>query len=688
MSRINQSHVQWQKNGFEIQQERYVLQVTVLQEEVIRVRSYPMIAPLSRPCFDASFPISELEEETTCYSDDTSIGMRTGTITVEFDGERIIFLKNNRQMLTEYARLQHPVRRTRGVDDQLPIENERSSSLQIAPHQFRILTKNQYQTYLRFESDPMEKIVGLGGYQETKLNKNGGYYELMQRNSQTSIPMYISDKGYGFMWNHAGIGEVHFAENQYCWSSYQTDYIEYIVFGAETIKEGLFRYTNLVGRAPDLPERYLGLWQSKLRYQTLQELKTVYQGYKERQIDLSVLVIDYFHWPSEGSFEFDERYWRGIERFAATSQTELMVSVWPTVEPSCPFWSEYIKNQLLIQDKETKSPAILFQQSAILDFTCQKTQEQVARKLIQNYIHRGISLFWADQAEPELQDYQHARFQLSKGNFASYASLFPLSYLSAIPNQSSEETRPVLIRSAWFGSQAKGALAWSGDIESSFESLANQIQIALSMGICGQSWWTSDIGGFHAYTSDEAYQHDLMRRWFQFATFSPILRMHGDRQPHTTSIGESGGGVRTSGAGNEIWSFGSEMEEQFTKWLQIRKHLQPYLSHLYQESHCYGYPIMRPLFFEFPEDEECWLETSQYMLGSELLVAPVIVYQQKELEVYLPAGHEWISLFTTTTYEGGKSHRIQLEKDYIPVFIKKGSYWSNSLENITTEWRK
>lgn len=687
MPRVEMSRISWQEAGFTVRQDKYILQVDILQEEVVRVRSYPLALAASPPNFDASYPLHATASEVRLAHEEDSLVCQTGDLSVRFDGAVLSFWKKGQPVLREYARLQSAVRRTVGIDEDVPIAAERSSSLQLAPHEFRQQAGQGYQAYLRFESDPTEQIVGLGGYQEAIVNKNGGSYELMQRNSQTSLPVYFSDKGYGFLWNYAGIGEVNFAKNHYCWTGHETDAIEYLVFGADAVKEGLERYTSLVGRAPRMPERYLGLWQSKLRYQTLQELQDVYQGYQERDIDLSVLVIDYFHWVTEGSFAFDDQYWQGIEDFAQRCKADLMVSVWPTVETACPLLADYEKEHLLIREAKSQQTARLFQGSAILDMTHVPSQERVRQLLVDNYSRRGISLFWADQAEPELNDYQHATLAFAKGNAARYASQFPLGYLSAIPNQVGDETRPVLIRSAWLGSQEKGALAWSGDIESSFESLAKQIQVGLSMGLSGQAWWTSDIGGFHAYTSDSDYQNELVKRWFQFAVFSPILRMHGDRQPHTPPIGQGGGGIRTSGAGNEIWSFGSDVEACLTKYMHLREALKPYLMHLYDECHEKGLPLMRPLFLEFPADAACWADTSHYMLGSELLVAPVVIYQQREMEVYLPAGNKWVELFTQKAYEGGEYYRIHVTEDVIPVFVKQDSPLRAVLKEVVTDWR-
>lgn len=673
------------EQGFSLTQQQKQLQVEFLNEYCVRVRCQLVN---EEPNISATFQTFVPERTTVTYQqDDTQIELSSSALKVHFDGKKLTFFKGEQCILTEYARQQSNVRRTVGIDAQEPISPQSSSSLNIAPQVFADLNNGAYQTFQRFESDTSEKIYGLGGYQETDLNKNGGYYELMQRNSQTAIPVYLSNKGYGFLWNNAGVGHVHFAKNQYIWSSNHSNFIEYLVFVGDTPKALMDQYTHLVGRAPMMQERYLGLWQSKLRYQTTQELREVYQQYLQRKIPLSVLVIDYFHWPSEGSFQFDDKYWAGIETLAAQCQqtdTDLMVSVWPTVTEDSPNFVEYRDQRYLITEKASHRVPKLFNDAAILDFSLPAAQKCVQQKLTRNYLDRGIRLFWADQAEPEMNAYQHHHYQVSKGNFATYANQFSKWYLEAIPNESSQ---PVLIRSVSVGSQAKGALSWSGDIDSSFETLKKQVQVAISMGMSGQAWWTSDIGGFHAYTSDTDYNAELMIRWFQFATFSPILRMHGDRQPHFSKIGASGGGVRTSGSGNEIWSFGTEVEAILTQYTRLREALKPYLVRLYEECHTKGYPLIRPLFMEFPDDETCWKEHSAYMLGAEMVVYPIENYQQQQSAVYLPKGEEWIHLFTQESYSGGNTYRVDSTLDILPVFVKKDSRVRSELAKILQDWR-
>lgn len=616
---------------------------------------------------------------------DSSIQLLNNDLKVIYDGEKIIFYYLDNKVLEEYSRKQSDVRRTIGIDDHVPIKYSPSSSLKVSPRTFKFKGASTYEAILRFEGDSSEKIFGLGGYQEENLDKNLGTYELMQRNSQTTIPFYLSNKNYGFIWNNASIGEVTFSKNQKKWTSMSTQTIDYIVMVGKNPKTIMDYLTTMIGRAPQINQEYLGLWQSKLRYQTIDELRDVYEGYQKRSVNLSVLVIDYFHWTADGDFEFDSKYWKGIHQFTKTlnaTKTKLMVSLWPTVTKDSKYYEEYHRNKLVIQSHYGENQ--MFDGKEILDFSNPKTSSKIKSLLDQNYRKNGIDLFWADQAEPEMNRYNHEDYTVYEGELAKVASRYPYHYIRAVQSQNNKEwsNNPALIRSAWFNSQKYGALAWSGDIDSSFESLRRQIQIGLNMGMSGISWWTSDIAGFHSGNSESPVFKELMIRWFQFSVFSPILRMHGDRQPHTPKIGLDGGGVRTSGGPNEIWSFGNKVESILLRFISIREKLKDYIFSVYQESSEQGYPIMRSLFFEFPEDKKAWEETTNFMLGSSLLIVPVVEESIEKMVIYLPNDTNWIDVFTKEKFIGGRTYNINISIETLPVFCREGSRLEEKLDEI------
>ncbi|HZJ57825.1 MAG TPA: TIM-barrel domain-containing protein, partial [Clostridia bacterium] len=230
-----------------------------------------------------------------------------------------------------------------------------------------------------------------------------------------------------------------------------------------------------------------------------------------------------------------------------------------------------------------------------------------------------------------------------------------------------------LIRCAWAGSQRYGALLWSGDIHSSFESMRNQLAAGLNVGLAGITWWTTDIGGFHGGNPDDPEFREVFIRWFQYGTFCPVMRLHGDREPHSEPLGTSGGGVCTSGADNEVWSYGKEAYDICKKYMNIREELKPYIKEAMKSAHEKGTPVIRPIFYDFHEDETAWEIEDQYMFGPDLLVAPVMYSKIEKREVYLPKDTQWEDAWTGKVFEGGQTIDVATPIDIIPLFIKKGA---------------
>jgi len=193
------------------------------------------------------------------------------------------------------------------------------------------------------------------------------------------------------------------------------------------------------------------------------------------------------------------------------------------------------------------------------------------------------------------------------------------------------------------------------------------------MSLAGIPWWTTDIGGFHGgYTEHEDFR-ELFVRWFQFGTFCPVMRVHGDREPHRPGIGD-GGGMMVAGADNGIWSYGEKAYPILTKFHSLRYRMQPYIKRLMQEAHEFGTPVMRTLFFNFPEDKKAWDIEDQFMFGGDILVAPVLYAGQTSRKVYLPEGVRWVDFFDKSkVYEGGQIIEVDTPFDTIPVFVREGA---------------
>lgn len=209
------------------------------------------------------------------------------------------------------------------------------SSLEVEAREFKPIIGGDYQLTMRFESNPNEKIYGMGQYQQKFLNVKGAELELAHRNSQASVPFALSSLGYGFLWNNPAIGRVSFNKNITSWEARSTKKLDYWITAGDTPAEIEEAYADATGKVPMMPEYGMGFWQCKLRYQTQEELLEVAREYKRRQIPIDVIVVDFFHWPKQGDWRFDETYWPDPDAMIAELKEmgiELMVSIWPMVD--------------------------------------------------------------------------------------------------------------------------------------------------------------------------------------------------------------------------------------------------------------------------------------------------------------------------------------------------------------------
>lgn len=555
-----------------------------------------------------------------------------------------------------------------------------ASALDIDAREFKPILGGDYSLTVRFESDMEEKLYGMGQYQQPFLNLKGCELELAQRNSQASVPFTVSSLGYGFLWNNPGVGKVSFAKNLTTWTAVSTKGMDYWITAGNTPAEILSNYSAATGHVPMMPDWAMGFWQCKLRYQTQDELLSVAREYNKRGIPLSVIVIDFFHWPMQGEWKFDPEYWPDPKAMVDELKemgVELMVSIWPTVDQRSENFKEMEEKGFLIQSDRGHRIAMTFHGNTVhFDSTNPRAREYVWEKAKKNYYDYGIRTFWLDEAEPEYTYYDFDLYRYHMGPNVQIGNLYPKLYAKAFyDGMTAQGQKNVLnlLRCAWAGSQRYGALVWSGDIDSSFESFRNQFVAGLNMGMAGIPWWTTDIGGFHGGHPDDESFRECFIRWFQYGTFCPVMRLHGDREPHSAPMGTKGGGVCTSGAANEIWSYGETAYGICKHYIEIREHLRPYIKGLMQEAADNGAPPMRPLFFDFPDDTSAWNVEDQYMFGPDLLVSPILYAEQRGRKVYLPAGTAWKDAWTGEIFNGGVTVDTHAPIDRIPLFIRENS---------------
>ncbi len=591
-----------------------------------------------------------------------------GSIRAEISGRgKIRILRSDgKVLLEEYCR------------NRRDTSDPKCSALEVEAREFKPNIGGDYHLTMRFESvNTKEKLYGMGQYQQPYLDLKGMDLELAHRNSQASVPFLVSSEGYGFLWNNPAIGRAVLGKNVMSFEAYSTKVLDYWIVTGNTpalIEEA---YAAVTGTVPMMPEYGLGFWQCKLRYQTQEELLEVASEYKRRNLPIDVIVIDFFHWPKQGEWRFDPVYWPDPDRMIHKLDEmgiKLMVSVWPTVDRESQNYEEMLEKGYLIRTERGFRAGLNFEGATIhYDATNPEARKYVWQKVKENYYEKGIRIFWLDEAEPEYSVYDFDNYRYYRGSDLEIGNIYPVEYARTFyegMEEAGQKSIVNLLRCAWAGSQKYGALVWSGDIASSFESMRNQLAAGLNMGLAGIPWWTTDIGGFHGGDPSDEEFRELFVRWFQWGTFCPVMRLHGDREPRQPQVGSTGGATCRSGAPNEVWSYGEKVYRICEKYLRIREQMRDYTRELMRQAHEKGTPVMRTLFYEFPEDPLCWEVEDEYLYGPDILVAPILEKGAVRRTIYLPKGCKWRDADTGEIFDGGQWIETAICLESMPVLYR------------------
>mgnify|MGYP002167779140 FL=1 len=578
----------------------------------------------------------------------------------------ITFYRDGKQFLREYYR---------SYDGTLSRE---SRCLKTVNREWKgIIGGSEFSLNLKFDSNDGEKIFGMGQYQQSYMDLKGCVLELAQRNSQISVPFAVSNLGYGMLWNNPAVGQVTFGKNYTEWIARSTKQMDYWLTVADGPKQILENYTAVTGRAPMFPEDRMGLWQCKLRYRTQDEVLSVARQYKKEGIHIDQIVIDFFHWTVQGDWKFDTKYWPDPKAMVDELHSmgiKVIVSVWPSVDRKSENFQPMMDRGLLIRTERGAAQTYDYQGDCVeIDVFNPETRKYVWEICKKNYYDFGIDAFWLDNSEPDYGVYDFDNYRYIAGPALSCSNIYPQLYSRVFYDNMKDlgdGTVVNLLRCAWAGSQKYGNVVWSGDVPSTFEAFYDQLQAGLNMGLAGIPWWTTDVGGFMTDDVNDPDFQQLLIRWYEFAVYSAVLRMHGDRGPYNIpplDTRDWGGGYLHTGQPNELWSYGEENYRIMKKYYDIRIEMHDYIKQLYEEASKNGSPLIRTMFYEFPEDSKCWELQDQYMFGSDYLVAPIFHLNQFEREVYLPAG-KWEDTRDHKVYNGGQIITADAPLDSMPVF--------------------
>ncbi len=538
-----------------------------------------------------------------------------------------------------------------------------------------------------FASPDDEHYYGLGQNQEGFLDHRGHPVRCWQdylspAGPSTCVPFVVTNKGYGMVWDNPSktIIEPGFNE-QTRWQSEVGDRVSFFVIAGKTADEIYAGYRLLTGPTPMLPKAAYGYIQCKQRYASQDELMSVAKGYRDRHLPADVLVVDWFYYTKMGQMDMDPKAWpdpTAMNRQLHDMGFETMISVWPRFVPEDRYYAQLQKNGWFIHLADgTPINGLPYDRAGSdIDTTNPAAAKWYWDTIRDNILSKGFDSLWADETEPDLPP-DGAYFHIGPGT--QYFNVYPLLHTGALYDgfRRDEPAKRALIlsRDAYLGVQRNGAIVWSSDIYPTWDTLKRQIPTGLDFAASGITYWSNDTGGWQYLPGEHhparkplldpsdaranvgGYDDypELYTRWFQYATFLPIMRSHGSRRE------------------NEVWSYGKQAEPILEKYLRLRYELMPYIYSLGYHTWQTGAPFLRALPLDFPQDPNVTDLRDEYMLGPAFLVAPVTEQGATSRKVYLPAGADWYNYWTNERLKGGQTITAEAPIDTIPVFVRAGS---------------
>ncbi|KQV06187.1 alpha-xylosidase [Leifsonia sp. Root112D2] len=530
----------------------------------------------------------------------------------------------------------------------------------------------QHYVHEQLELGVGELVYGLGE-RFGPLVKNGQVVDVWNADGGTSseqayknVPFYLTNRGYGVLVNHPGhvsyeIGSETVERVQF---SVAGESLEYFIIYGPTPKQILERYTALTGRPAKVPAWSYGLWLST-SFTTDYDEKTVtgfIDAMAERDLPLSVFHFDCF-WMREFNwcdFEWDPRTFPDPEgMLTRLHQKDLRVCVWinPYIGQRSPLFAEAAASGYLVKrpNGEVWQWDLWQAGMGLVDFTNPDATRWYQDKL-RHLMEQGVDAFKTDFGEriPLEVDYFDGSSPERMHNY--YTQLYNQAVFDVLKEQRGEGEAVLFARSATTGGQQL-PVHWGGDNTSSYVSMAETLRGGLSLALSGFGFWSHDIGGFEG-TPDPG----VFKRWTAFGLLSSHSRLHGSssyRVPWAFDADEAAEADAESAV---------SVTRKFTK---LKLSLMPYLYAAGLEAHRAGTPVMRPMQLEFPDDAATGYLDRQYMLGADLLVAPVFS-ADGEVEFYLPAG-TWTNYFTGEQVTGGVWRRERHGFDSLPLYVRDGA---------------
>ena len=561
-----------------------------------------------------------------------------------------------------------------------------------------------------FKLDEDEPIYGLGILQEGRMDMRGTDRRMIQGNTDDYCNIIQSIKGYGLFWDNYSPTTFRSSQNSFTFDSEVGDGIDYYFIWGGDADGVIAGIRQLTGSVPMVPLWSFGFMQSRERYKSSGELTNVLDRYRQDGVPIDVMIQDWQYWGNNylwNAMEFNSDDFRNPERWIKhihDQNAKLMISIWSSFGPMTKQYRELQPKGLLL-DFQTWPQSGLGDWPPRMDYPSgvrpYDPYSKEARDIYWNHLTRLYDLdidgWWMDSTEPDHHDFKESDLDLptAMGPFRQVRNAFPLMAVGgvydnqrAMPN-GNDKRLVILTRSAFAGQQRYGSNTWSGDLQSNWNSLRNQIPAGLNFALTGNPNFNSDLGGFFANNYNESYMdetapknplyQELYVRWMQYGVFCPMMRSHGTEVPR------------------ELYYYGKAGEPVYDALvgaIKLRYSLLPYIYSLAHDVTANNGTYQRALMMDFRDDHNVWNMGNEFMFGRSLLAAPVLeakytperamsksrarienvdFLEIKTSKVYLPAGTSWYDFETQQQFEGGQEIERNVNIKSIPIYVKAGS---------------
>lgn len=535
-------------------------------------------------------------------------------------------------------------------------------------------TKKDSTEFLDFNITTGEALYG-GGARALGMNRRGNRLQLYNRAHygyethaelmNFCIPVVLSSKIYAVHFDNPAIGYLDLDSKKNNTLTYETisGRKTYQVIAGDSWTDLVSNYTDLTGRQPLLPRWAFGNFASRFGYKSQEEVENTIKKFEQNNIPVDAIILDLYWFGKEikgtmGNLDWDKDKFPNPDKMIADLNNKGIKTILitePFILTSSSKWKEAADNSILVTDK-TGKPAtwdFYFGNTGVVDIFKPQGKDWFW-KVYKRLINQGVGGLWGDLGEPEVFP---SKVITAAGKADAVHNIYGHNWAKVIADGYKTDfptQRPfILMRAGYSGSQRYGMVPWSGDVSRSWGGLQSQTEIALQMGMQGMGFMHSDLGGF----AGDYFDNELYLRWLQYGVFQPVFRPHAQED------------VASEVARKDILTMAKAKKQ-----VELRYQLMPYNYTLAFENNQKGTPLMRPLFFEEPNNTQLQTVCESYLWGNDFLVTPITKPGVTSTPVYFPSNNNWFDFYSNQKQEGGHTSTVSVTEDHIPVYVRGGAF--------------